>query len=121
MWLSGFLADAEGTTQWVTRNLARLASRSLRNSALSSRGTTVTSDAGRPSRALDGRLGLSTLLERHLTDPLTGHHGHFALPDLFRQSICNGLAASEDTNEAERVAENPTLRRQLDRRRRRYL
>ena len=39
------------------------------------RGATVTSDAGLLlPRELDERLGLSALIERHLTDPLTGHN-----------------------------------------------
>src|SRR5439155_689027 len=34
----------------------------------------------------------------------------FPLPDLFRQSIYNRLAGYEDTNDAERLAEDPTFR-----------
>src|SRR5262245_56421187 len=63
------------------------------------------------SRAkLDERLGLSALIERHLTDPRTGHNRQFPLPDLFRQSIYSRLAGYEDTNDAERLAEDPTFR-----------
>jgi hypothetical protein len=52
------------------------------------RGATVTSDTGLLlPRELDERLGLSALIERHLTDPRTGRNRQFALPDLFRQSI----------------------------------
>ena len=48
------------------------------------RGATVTSDAGLLlPRELDERLGLSTLIERHLTDPRTGRNRQFPLPDLF--------------------------------------
>jgi hypothetical protein len=56
------------------------------------RGATVTSDAGLLlPRELDERLGLSTLIDRHLTDPRTGHNRQFPLPDHLRQSIYSGL------------------------------
>ncbi len=46
------------------------------------RGATVTSDAGlRLPRELDERLGLSALIERHLTDPRTGRNRQFPLAD----------------------------------------
>jgi len=65
-------------------------------------GATVTSDAGLLlPRELDGRLGLSAPIERHLTDPRTERNFQFALPDLFRQSIYSLLAGYEDTNDAE--------------------
>ena len=83
------------------------------------RGATVTSDAGLLlPRELDERLGLSPLIERHLTDPRTGHNRQFPLPDLFRQSIYSRLAGYEDTNDAERVAEDPTFRMLASRERR---
>src|SRR5260370_41378017 len=56
------------------------------------RGATVTSDAGLLlPRELDERLGLSALIERHLSDPRTGYNRQFPLPDLFRQSKLGGL------------------------------
>ena len=82
-------------------------------------GATVTSDAGLLlPRELDERLGLSTLIERHLADPRTGHNSQFPLPDLFRQSIYSRLAGYEDTNDAERLAEDPTFRMLASRERR---
>jgi hypothetical protein len=93
----GLLAGTEGTTQWVTRKLARFASRNpqLR---VEFHGATVTSDAGLLlPRELDERLGLSALFERHLIDPRTGRNYQFPLPDLFRQSIYSRLAGHEDT------------------------
>ena len=76
-----------------------------------SRGATVTSDAGLLlPRELDKRLGLDALIGRHLTDPRTGPNRQFPLPDLFRQSIYSRLARYEDTNDAERLAEDPTFR-----------
>ena len=83
------------------------------------RGATVTSDAGLLlPRELDGRLGLSVLIEQHLTDPRSGRHYQFPLPDLFRQSIYSRLAGYEDTNDAERLAEDPTFRMLASRERR---
>ena len=115
----GLLAGAEGTTQWVTRHLARFASRSTPNFASSSGGLTVTSDAGLLlPRELDERLGLGALIERHLTDPRTGRNSQFPLPDLFRESVYSRLAGYEDTNDAERLAEDPTFRMLASRERR---
>src|SRR5438876_10989497 len=84
------------------------------------RGATVTSDAGLLlPRELDKRLGLDALIARHLTDPRIGHNRQFPLPDLFRQSIYSRLAGYEDTNDAERLAEDPTFRMLASRERRR--
>jgi len=78
------------------------------------RGATVTSDAGvLLPRELDERLRLCTLI-----DPRTGHNRQCPLPDLFRQSIYSRLAAYEDTNDAERLAEDPTFRMLASRERR---
>src|ERR1700745_4389599 len=75
------------------------------------RGATVTSDAGLLlPRELDERLGLSALSERHLSDPRTGRNFQFPLADLVRQSIYSRLAGYEDTNDAERLAQDPTFR-----------
>jgi len=83
------------------------------------RGATVTSDAGLLLlRELDERLGLSALVERHLADPRTGRNRQFPLPDLVRQSIYSRLAGDEDTNDAERLAEDPTFRMLASRERR---
>jgi Transposase DDE domain group 1 len=75
------------------------------------RGATVTSDTGLLlPRELDERLGLDALIERYLADPRTGHNRQFSVSDLFRQSIYSRLAGYEDTNDAERLAEDPTFR-----------
>ena len=82
-------------------------------------GATVTSDAGLLlPRELDERLGLGALIERHLADPRTGRNSQFPLPDLFRQSVYSRLAGYEDTNDAERLAEDPTFRMLASRERR---
>jgi Transposase DDE domain group 1 len=59
-----------------------------------------------------------TLIERHLSDPRTGRNRQFPLADLFRQSIYSRLAGYEDTNDAERLAEDPTFRMLASRERR---
>src|SRR5262245_17327463 len=83
------------------------------------RGATVTSYAGLAlPRELDERLGLSALIERHLTDPRTGRNSQFPLRDLLPQSIYSRLAGYEDTNDAERLAEDPTFRMLASRERR---
>jgi hypothetical protein len=74
------------------------------------RGATVTSDAGLLlPRELDERLGLSALIERHLSDPRTGYNGQFPY---------SRLAGYEDTNDTERLAEDPTFRMLASRERR---
>jgi hypothetical protein len=79
----------------------------------------VTSDAELLlPRELDERLGLSGLIDRHLTDPRTGHNRQFPLTDLFRQSIYSRLAGYADTNDAERLAEDPAFRMLASRERR---
>src|SRR5215831_18879310 len=93
------------------RHLTRFASRSIPNLRIEFRGATVTSDAGLLlPRELNERLGVSALIERHLTDPRTGRNSQFPLRDLFRQSIYSRLAGYEDTNDAERLAEDPAFR-----------
>ena len=83
------------------------------------RGATVTSDAGLLlPRELDERRGLSGLIERHLSDPRTGRNAQFPLADLCRQSIYSRLAGYADTNDAERLAEDPTFRMLASRERR---
>jgi len=61
---------------------------------------------------------LSALIERHLCDPRTGRNYQFPLPDLFRQPIYSRLAGYEDTNDAERLAGDPTFRMLASRERR---
>src|SRR5712671_5561825 len=83
------------------------------------RGATVTSDAGLLlPRELDERLGLNTLIDRHLIDLRTGRNRQFVLADLFRQSVYSRLAGYEDTNDAERLAEDPPFRMLASRERR---
>ena len=79
----------------------------------------MTSDAGLLlPRELDERLGVGELVDRHLTDPRTGRNRQFSLADLFRQSVYSRLAGYEDTNDAERLAEDPAFRMLASRERR---
>ncbi len=79
----------------------------------------VSSRTSAPPGASLGAPGRSaTLIERHLPEPRTGCNCQFPLPDLFRQSIYSRLAGYEDTNDAERLAEDPTFRMLASRERR---
>ena len=82
-------------------------------------GATVTSDAGLLlPRELDEHLGLTALIDRHLSDPRTGRNRQFPLADLFLQSVYSRLAGYEDPNDAERLAEDPAFRMLASRKRR---
>src|ERR1700693_5802748 len=74
-------------------------------------GSRVTSDGGLVLvRELDERLGLSELVDRHLSDSRRGKNIQLPLADLLRQSIYSRLAGSEDVNDAARLAQDPTFR-----------
>ena len=60
-------------------------------------------------RELDERLGLSELIDPHLTDP-RGKNTQLPLADLLRQSVYSRLAGYEDVNDAECLSQDPTLR-----------
>src|SRR6202790_711591 len=67
-------------------------------------GSRVTSDGGLVLvRELDERLGLSELMERHLSDSRRGKNIQLPLADLLRQSIYSRLAGYEDVNDAARL------------------
>src|SRR6202158_3710424 len=74
-------------------------------------GSRVTSDGGLVLvRELDERLGLSELVDRHLSDPRRGRNIQLPLADLLRQSTYSRLAGYEDVNDAARLAQDPTFR-----------
>src|SRR6266851_2120742 len=74
-------------------------------------GARVTSDGGLILvRELDERLGLSELVDRHLSDSRRGKNIQLPLADLLRQSIYSRLAGYEDVNDAERLSQDPTFR-----------
>jgi hypothetical protein len=70
-------------------------------------GSRVTSDGGLILvRELDERLGLSALIERHLSDLRRGKNVQLPLSDLLRQSIYSRLAGYEDVNDAVRLSQD---------------
>src|SRR6202011_1980580 len=74
-------------------------------------GARVTSDGGLILvRELDERLGLSELMDRHLSDSRRGKNIQLPLADLLRQSIYSRLAGYEDVNDAARLSQDPTFR-----------
>jgi Transposase DDE domain group 1 len=75
------------------------------------RGSRVTSDGGLiVVRELDERLGLSGLMQRHLSDSRRGKNIQLPLLDLARQSVYSRLPGYEDVNDAERLAQDPAFR-----------
>ena len=75
------------------------------------RGATITSDAGLLAcRELDAALGLTEAANDYIHESRSGRNVQHRLLPLLRQSVYSRLAGYEDTNDAERLAQDPAMR-----------
>src|ERR671919_991749 len=73
-------------------------------------GSTITSDAGLLAfRELDDALGLTNTADDYLRESRTGRNIRHHLVPLLRQSIYSRLAGYDDTNDAERLSQDPAM------------
>ena len=74
-------------------------------------GATITSDAGLLAfRELDDALDLTPIASDYLQESRTGRNVRHHLVPLLRQSIYSRLAVYDDTNDAERLSQDPAMR-----------
>ena len=75
------------------------------------RGATITSDAGLLAcRELDDALGLTDSTDDFLKESRTGRNILHKLTPLLRQSVFSRLAGYDDTNDADRLSQDPAMR-----------
>ena len=75
------------------------------------RGAAITSDAGLLAvRELDDALGLTRIADDYLQESRTGRNIRHHLVPLLRQSIYSRLAGYDDTNDAQRLSQDPAMR-----------
>ena len=80
-------------------------------------GSKITSDAGLLAhRELDEKLGLTEMAGQFLTEQRSGRNVQHHLVPLVRQSVYSRLAGYPDTNDADRLARDPTMRMVVSRR-----
>ena len=86
-------------------------SNSIPKSGLELHGATITSDAGLLAfRELDDALDLTPIASDYLQESRTGRNIRHHLVPLLRQSIYSRLAGYDDTNDAERLSQDPAMR-----------
>ena len=74
-------------------------------------GATITSDAGLlPIRELDDALGFTHIAADYIQESRSGRNIRHHLVPLLRQSIYSRLAGYDDTNDAERLSQDPAMR-----------
>ena len=74
-------------------------------------GATITSDAGLLAfRELDDALDLTPIASDYLQESRTGRNIRHHLVPLLHQSIYSRLAGYDDTNDAQRLAQDPAMR-----------
>ena len=75
------------------------------------RGATITSDAGLLACSeLNDALGLTETASECLQESRGGRNVQHQLVALIRQSVSRRLAGYEDTNDAEQLSDDPTMR-----------
>ena len=75
------------------------------------RGATITSDAGLLAfRELDDALALTPIASDYLQESRTGRNIRHHLVSLLRQAIYSRLVGYDDTNDAERLSQDPAMR-----------